>query len=293
MPKNKKNDKRQISFVLPVYNEKEAIGEVLKALLNDARLKEIDYEIIVVDDCSEDQGCEMLGDFDVRVIRHEENKGYGAALKTGIQHAKHDIIAICDADGSYPIERVFDLVGLINDYDMVVGARVNNYARLHLIRYPVKWILNKYANYLVKTKIPDLNSGLRVFRKEVYGEFRHFLPSGFSFTSTITLALLSNNYRVKYVPIDYLKRSGKSKFRPISDTINFLSLIIRTSLYFNPFRIYMPIALLLLVMGIFLFIYNAFALQNITDLTLLFFLFGMQFLILALLADTFSRHRRK
>ena len=160
-----------------------------------------------------------------------------------------------------------------------------------LTRRPAKWILRKYANYLVKQKIPDLNSGLRVFKKDIFEKFRSILPSGFSLTSTITLALLSNDYRVKYVPIDYYKRGGKSKIKPIRDTINFFSLITRASLYFNPLRVFVPIALSLLGIGSVLLGYDIFVSQNITDKTIMILLWGMQFGILGLLADMIS-HRR-
>jgi hypothetical protein len=172
---------------------------------------------------------------------------------------------------------------------MVVGAR--NQIELPLIRRPAKWLLNKYANYLVKYQIPDLNSGLRVFKKDVYKKFRGMLPSGFSFTTTITLALLSNDYQIKYLPINYFKRGGKSKIRPIRDTINFFSLVTRVSLYFNPLRVFMPIALLLLTMGVVSLGYDLYQ-RDITDRTMIVFLWGMQFGVMGLLADMISRLRR-
>ena len=283
---NQENNKKQVSIIIPAYNEELRIGVVLDNLLKSIKSWNIECEVIVVDDGSNDKTAEILKNYNVKLIRHEQNKGYGASLKTGIKFAQYDIIVIADADGTYPIDKIPELVNLMDEYDMVVGAR--KYMELPLITRPAKWFLNKYANYLVQYKIPDLNSGLRVFRKDVYSKFKRFLPNGFSFTTTITLALLSNDYRVKYVSIDYFKRAGKSKIKPIRDTINFLSLITRTSLYFNPLRIFMPIALLLLFLGLASLGYDIY-MSDITDKTMMLFLWGMQFGIMGLLADMISR----
>jgi len=286
---DKKSIKQQISIVIPAYNEEQRIDVVLNNLLTNTVLQNMEYEVIVVDDGSKDKTAKITKRHNVRLIQHEQNKGYGAALKTGIRFAKYNIIAIADADGTYPIDKIPELVNFMHEYDMVVGAR--KYIELPLITRPAKWILNKYANYLVKYDIPDLNSGLRVFKKDVYQKFSGLLPNGFSFTTTITLALLSNDYRVKYISIDYFKRAGKSKIKPIRDTINFFSLITRTSLYFNPLRVFMPIALLLLTVGIIFLGYDLYY-MNITDRTMVVFLWGMQFGVMGLLADMISRLRQ-
>lgn len=291
MIREEKSAKKQVSIVLPVYNEKADIENTLNDLLSSLKSAVFDYEIIVVDDGSTDGTIEIIKKYDLKLIQHEHNKGYGAALKTGILLAQYDIIAISDSDGSYPVNRIPDLVSHIGDYDMVVGARSKNYAKVNLTRHLVKWFLNKYANYLIKDKVPDLNSGLRVFKKDVYEKFRGLLPNGFSFTTTITLALLSSDYRVKYLPIDYFKRGGKSKFKPISDTLNFFSLITRTSLYFNPLRVYIPIAFSLLFLGIIFFSYDIY-MRDLTDKTMMTFLWGIQFGAIGLLADMISRQRR-
>jgi len=282
-------EKQQISIVIPAYNEESRIGTVLDDLLTKVNLRNIDYEIIVVDDGSQDKTAEIVKKHNVKLIQQEHNKGYGAAIKMGVYYAQYNIIVITDADGTYPVDQISGLIDFIKDYDMVVGARTGDQIKIPLIRRPAKWILNKYANFLVKEKIPDLNSGLRVFRKDVFEKFRRLLPNGFSLTTTITLALLSNGYRIKYSPINYFKRGAeKSKFKPIRDTISFFSLITRTSLYFKPLRVYMPIALFLLGLGTILLIYDLF-MGNISDKTMMVFLWGIQLGILGLLADAISR----
>jgi glycosyltransferase involved in cell wall biosynthesis len=286
---NGENNKKQVSVVVPAYNEETNIGETLDALLSIKKSSEDNFEIIVVDDASLDKTAEIVKKYDVKLIQHEDNKGYGVSLKTGIHYAQHGIIAIIDADGTYPVDKIPELISFIDDYDMVVGAR--QFIHLPLIRRPAKWILNKYANYLVKKKIPDLNSGLRVFKKDIYEKFRGILPPGFSFTTTITLAFLSNDYRVKYAPIDYFKRGGKSKIKPIRDTVNFFALVTRASLYFHPLRIYAPISLILLSVGMVSFVYDIY-MRDVTDKTMMVFLWGIQFGILGFLADMISRQKK-
>lgn len=235
-----------ISIVIPTYNEEKGITTVLEGLSN----FDSQYEIIVVDDGSDDNTAEEIKKYpDVRLIRHEHNMGYGSAIKTGIKYATNDTILIIDADGTYPYTHIPELIKKIHegDYAMVVGARTTRDVKIPLIRRPAKWFLNRLANYLSGTRIPDLNSGMRAIKKSVVERFIHILPDGFSFTTTITLAMLTNGYRVKYIPIDYHKREGRSKIRPIQDTLNFIQLIIRTILYFNPLRVFIPLSISLVI----------------------------------------------
>lgn len=236
------------TIVIPAYNEEMGIGKVLESLkaLNE------NYEIIVLDDGSEDDTSQIVkNSVGIRLITHNRNLGYGAALKTGISNACNECIVITDADGTYPNERILELVEMFEkgNFDMVVGARVGKNAKIPLIRRPAKWFISKLANYLTETKIPDINSGLRVMKKNVVEKYLNILPDGFSFTSTITLAMLTNGHSVKYVPIDYFKRNGKSKIRPIQDTLNFIQLIIRTVLYFNPLKVFVPLSLFLVLLA--------------------------------------------
>lgn len=288
-------NKKQVSIVIPAYNEEQGISASLSDLFEVMKSTDLEFEVIVVDDGSKDKTAEMISKLsfkDVKLIRQEYNRGYGAALKAGIEQSKYDLIAITDADGTYPANRLPELVSGMGDNDMVVGARTGNHVKIPFLRRLPKIILNKYANYLVRFNIPDLNSGLRVFKKDVYKKFRNLLPNGFSFTSTITLALLSNSYRVKYVPIDYYKREGKSKIKPIRDTINFFKLVSKITLYFDPLRIFMPITIIFLVLGSVLLGYDVFFADNITDKTILVFFLGMQFGLIGILADIIIHQRQ-
>ncbi len=278
-----------ISIVIPAYNEEGAISETIDDIRETMSTSGHDYEIIIVDDGSEDRTAERARRDGVRLVRHETNRGYGAGLKTGIQAAKGRWIVITDADGTYPNRRIPDLLRHAGENDMVVGARTGGAAKIPLIRRPVKWLLAQLANYLAETKIPDYNSGLRVFRKDVAQRFYRILPSGFSFTTTITLCSLSHGYRVKYLPIEYYLRTGKSKIKPIRDTYNFFMLIIRTVLYFNPLRVFMPVGFTLFVLGMVKMTHEIWVGGGLAETSVLLFLGGFQTIALGLLADMIDK----
>jgi glycosyltransferase involved in cell wall biosynthesis len=185
----------------------------------------------------------------VRVVRHPVNRGYGASLRSGITQSHHPLIAITDADGTYPAAALIDLVRTMDAADMAVGARTGPDVRIPLARRPAKWFLTRLASYLCGYAIPDLNSGLRVFRRELAARFLGILPDGFSFTTTITIAALTNGYRVEFLPIDYRRRIGTSAIRPLRDSFNFLQLIVRLTVYFRPLNVFLPAALVLFALG--------------------------------------------
>lgn len=288
------NSKINLSVILPVYNEENSIGSVITELKKHlARLK-LNYEILAINDGSTDQTKKIIEQIaDLRVINHTETQGYGASLKDGIKQSHGDLILIIDADGTYPVESIFNLIEHAFDYDMVIGARTNKEARIPLIRKPAKFVINKLANYLSGTKIDDLNSGLRVMKRPFVEKFFPILPNGFSFTTTITLAALVNDHKVKYIPINYYKRIGKSKIRPIRDTLNFFYLIIRTVLYFNPLKIFLPLSVILFLTGIGIFIYSYFFTPYILDTTIaLFVISAIQIFAIGVLADLITKLRQ-
>ncbi|MEM1347486.1 MAG: glycosyltransferase family 2 protein [Myxococcota bacterium] len=248
-----------ITIVIPAYNEENGIGPVLAELRSELHALGLEspLEVIIVNDGSKDKTGEAIAghlstydDEMFRLVEHPQNRGYGAALKTGIRHATYPWILITDADGTYPNEHIKDVLPHRDAFDMIVGARTGEHTNIPLIRRPPKWVLRKMASVLSQQHIPDLNSGFRLMRKEVVERFFNILPNGFSFTTTITLAMFSTGHYVKYVPINYLKREGKSKIRPIADTLNFVKLIVRTVMYFDPLRIFVPVSLLFFVASV-------------------------------------------
>jgi len=283
-----------VSVVVPVYNEGNSVESTISTLSSVLSSLDIHYEIIFVNDGSTDNSADVLRKKTnlIKLVEHGSNRGYGASLKSGIRKAKYETIVITDADGTYPNEIIPDLLMKIDQKDMIVGARTGSKVAIPLIRKPAKWFLNKLANYLSGIKIPDLNSGLRVMKKNIVEKYFHLLPDGFSFTTTITLAMASDAYQIEYVPINYLKRDGKSKIRPIHDTLNFIQLIVRTILYFNPLKVFMPLGILLIGLSFGLLMYRIFVDLAFGVTIIVMFLAGIQLLALGIIADLIVRRSK-
>lgn len=280
------------SVVVPAYNEAAAVVECMaqvRAMLDRA---DFSAEIVVVDDGSTDGTGEQLRAIEgIRLVQHETNRGYGAALKSGIRAARGEIIVIADADGTYPIERIPELVAAMASCDMAVGARTGEHVRVPLLRRPAKWFITALASYLAEKRIPDLNSGLRAFRRADALRLFGILPEGFSFTTTITLAMMSSGLRVEFIPIDYHQRTGSSKIRPFRDTWNFIVLIVRTIALFNPLKVFLPAAAVLGLLGLGIAIYDVIVEHNINDAEILLIVSGLILGAIGMLADIVARTR--
>jgi glycosyltransferase involved in cell wall biosynthesis len=288
------NNADTLTIIVPTFNEQKSVAKTAAKLIEFSKSYKESIEIIFVDDGSTDNSYNELARFEgIRIIRHSTNKGYGAALKTGILASRSNWIAITDADSTYPIDRIQDLLEMAqkNDLAMAVGARTGSNVNVPLIRKPAKWFIIKLACILSGRSVPDLNSGLRVFRREIAKEFLEIFPDGFSFTSTITMALISNGYAVEYLPIDYHKRTGKSKIRPIYDTLNFIQLIIRLIMYFNPLRVFIPASLALFLLSLLAIIYRFFY-GGLAVVSLVFFIAGIQMLSIGMIADLIDQRIR-
>ena len=246
---------QSVSVVVPAFNEGPHIASQVTAIRDVMEETGWGFEIIVVDDGSTDSTSKNAAIEGVRVIRHNRNRGYGAALKRGIAAASHDWILVIDADGTYPANAIPSLLEASDGNDMVVGARVGTLSKIPLVRRPAKWFLRRLASYLAGQRLPDLNSGLRLMRKDLVQSYLHLLPSGFSFTTTITLAAACNDHEVAYVTIDYHKRIGKSKIRP-HHTYDFILLILRTIVFFNPLKVFIPMGAILAFAGIAKFVFD-------------------------------------
>ena len=284
-----------ISIVIPMYNEKEAIGAELELITNTMQAHGKPYEITVVDDGSTDGSAEIVQQWEnVRLIQHPFNRGVGAARTTGLKNARGDIVVMTDADGTYPNQDIPRLLAMLEEKgcDMVIGARQRESGTWRWLRSPAKAFIRLLAIYLTHQHIPDLNSGLRAFRRETALRYLRYLPKTHSWVSTITLAMLTNDHLVQWIPIDYYPRVGRSTFHPITDTYNYLTLVVRTVMYFNPLRVFLPASLLLFVLGMLKTAYDNFVLSHIreSDVILLVtaFLIGM----LGLMADLIvTQHR--
>lgn len=287
-----------VSIVIPCYNEEHAIASVLDQVREVMAASGLVYEVLVVDDGSKDSTAERVDTSRFRLVRHAVNRGYGAALKTGVHHARYPLICITDADGTYPNERIPELVAEMSELDMVVGSRTGENVRIPITRRPAKWAITQLANYLSGNRIPDLNSGLRVIRRDIWQRFEPYFPDGFSLTTTVTLATLTSGCRVKFVPIDYHHRVGKSKIRPIRDTLNFVKLIIRTVLYFDPLKVFLPVSMALLLASLLigggtLALSAIWGIGHFLDVTtLVLFVTGLQLLAIGALADLLTKRMR-
>lgn len=298
--------KKELSIVVPVYNEKNAILSTINQIIEIMDQTDIIYQLIIVNDGSKDGTKEILEDFfknfnntnKLKIVHHNPNRGYGASLKTGIFNAIYDNVCITDADATYPNDMIpilFDKY--LGEYDMVVGQR--QFKKLPMITKPAKWFISSLANFLVDQDIKDINSGLRIFNKQIAIKFFPMICDGFSFTTTITLAMMTNSYRVMYHPIEYYKREGKSKIRPIRDTLNFISLIIRTVMYFNPMKIFTPLAFLMWTIAFILFFgyrlewLTPFLEESPGNTISVFFVGGIQIFITGLIADLIDKRVQK
>jgi glycosyltransferase involved in cell wall biosynthesis len=281
------NVRSGVTIVIPAHNEEQGIEDGIGAVERALRTSGWEYEIIVVDDGSSDATGERAGKRGVNVLRLDSNGGYGSALKAGIALAKFDWVVIIDADGTYPGAEIPRMLERVPASDMVVGARIGRNVQDPRLRRPAKWLLRKLAGYLAGQEIPDLNSGLRVIRKSLVDEFAHILPSGFSFTTTITLALISRGYSVSYVPIDYYRRVGKSKIKPF-DAFKFALLILRTMMLFHPMRILGPVASVAIVGGLAKLLYDIHP-MHVSGTDVLILMQGIVIWCIAMLADQNSR----
>lgn len=291
-PETGESGRRAVSVVLPAYREAASVGNVARAMREALESAGWNVEVVVVDDGSTDATTAAAQDAAARVVRHAARRGYGAAVKTGLREAAHEIVLLADADGTYPAADAPRLVDALASCDMAVGARTAPGARIPAIRRPAKWLIGILANYLAEQRIPDLNSGMRAFRRADAQRFARLYPNGFSFTTTITLAFLCSDLRVEYLPIGYAVRVGQSKFRPITDTKNLLVTMVRSILYFNPLRVCVPLGLACFILAAWVLFVPRDALGNIYDGTVsVLIACGLQALIVGFLADMLSRMR--
>jgi glycosyltransferase involved in cell wall biosynthesis len=233
-----------------VYNERGHLLAEIDRIRHALEGSSYSYEIIVVDDGSTDGSGDRLRALDgIRLISFPRNRGSGSARKAGSFAARGRVVVWTDADMTYPNDRIPELVKELEGHDQVVGARTSEQGTAKALRVPAKWAIRMLAQYLAGVKIPDLNSGLRAFRRSVAVQYLHLLPAGFSCVTTITMAFLANGYSVRYVPIEYRPRAGESKFHWWKDTRRYLLQVVRLVLSYNPLKVFLPLGLTLLVVG--------------------------------------------
>lgn len=279
-----------VSIVIPAYNEEAAISEVVKGVLE--RLSSIAHEVIVVNDCSADHTAQLAAQAGARVLNHPVNKGYGAALKTGIRNARYEWIIMFDADGQHDPDDVLRLIETVQQgLDMVVGAR-DKHSFQYASRMPGKWLLHKIAKFLVGEQPQDINSGLRIFKRDDCMQFFPILPTKFSFTTTLTLAMLKDGYRVAHIPIQTRARQTGPSTVKLRDGFRTIMLIIRIATLFNPLKVFIPMSVLLFMAGLVYGTAWTVMYTNIPDGATLLMLSGVIIFFFGILSDQLASLRR-
>jgi polyisoprenyl-phosphate glycosyltransferase len=289
-----------VSIILPCYNEQDHVVAEIERISAAMDASGYSYELLAVDDASTDETYARLIEVtpkfpQLEVVHFHRNGGSGTVRRIGTQRARGEIVVWTDADMTYPNERIPEFVQMLEKeptLDQVVGARTSEQGTHKMLRVPAKWFIRKLAEQLTNTKIPDLNSGLRAFRRQVALPYMRLLPPGFSCVTTITIAFLSNQHDVRYVAIEYSKRAGKSKFKFVSDAYRYILQVLRMVMYFNPLKVLMPLALFLIILGIGKGIYDMIVHPLLFAVnTVLIFVTGLLIASLALLADLIVRSR--
>ena len=289
-----------VTVVLPCYNEQDHVMQEIDRITAAMDASEYSYELLVIDDKSTDNTLEVLRAAlptrpHMRLMPFRTNGGSGTARRIGTREAYGRIVVWTDADMTYENEKIPDLVRILRDdltYDQVVGARTTEEGTHKWARVPAKWLIRKIAEWLTKSRIPDLNSGLRAFRRDVSLPYQRLLPAGFSCVTTITIAFLSNQHDIKYVETSYAKRAGESKFHFVKDAYRYILQVLRMVVYFDPLKVLLPPALWMLAIGV---------VKAVVDMvrhpfyfpasTVLLIVSGIMIGSLALLADLVVRSR--
>jgi glycosyltransferase involved in cell wall biosynthesis len=238
---------KKLSIIIPAFNEEMGIESTINYLLPIAQKN--DWRILVINDGSVDKTAEILKTMmEIEVINHPYNKGYGASLKTGIISSDSELVAFYDADGQHNPQDLENLFNSFKNYDMLIGMRGKN-SHHDSLRKPGKWVLSKVANLLTGNKIPDLNSGLRIIRRDIIIKMLHLFPQGFSFSTTSTIAFMNLGYNVGYYPIVVNKRMGSSTVKQLKHGSDTIMLMLRLIVLFNPLKVFMPASIFLFIFG--------------------------------------------
>ncbi len=289
------NNHLGLSIVIPAYNEITTIRSVIEQVVSEARHQE--WEVIAVNDGSTDGTASTLNELEalytpvLRVIHHPINRGYGASLKTGIRASKSSFVIVMDSDGQHSLEHVHLLLAHSDQFDLVIGHRT---ALIHspLWRMPGKWLLTWLAEFLSQRRIPDLNSGMRLFRRDVLLRYLHLFPNGFSFSTTSTMIFINRGYNVTFVPISVGSRAHGSTIK-LSTGFQTLLLILRLIMLLDPLRIFVPLSVLFVGIGGIWAIPYILSRRGLTTASLLFFLSGILIFFFGLLADQIAELRKE
>lgn len=271
----------KISIVLPAKNESAAIGQTLAQI----QQLQLAHEIIVVNDGSTDQTKQVAESAGAKVVSHPYSKGNGAAIKTGARTATGDIIVFMDADGQHDPQDIPRLIEKIErGYDLVVGARQKG-SQASVGRGIANTLYNNLATYMTEKKVEDLTSGFRAVRADKFREFLYLLPNGFSYPTTSTMAFFRAGYSVAYVPIHAAKRIGKSHIQPLKDGVRFFIIIFKIATLFSPLKMFLPIAILLFMIGTGWYGYTLWDAGRFTNMSALLYTGSIMVFLMGLISE--------
>ena len=271
----------KISIVLPAKNESAAIGQTLAQI----QQLQLAHEIIVVNDGSTDQTKQVAETVGAKVVTHPYSKGNGAAIKTGARTATGDIIVFMDADGQHDPQDIPRLIEKIEQgYDLVVGARQKG-SQASVGRGIANTLYNNLATYMTEQKVEDLTSGFRAVRADKFREFLYLLPNGFSYPTTSTMAFFRAGYSVTYVPIHAAKRIGKSHIQPLKDGVRFFLIIFKIATLFSPLKMFLPIAILLFMIGTGWYGYTLWDAGRFTNMSALLYTGSIMVFLMGLISE--------
>lgn len=278
-----------VSVIIPAYNEAQVIGDVVDAVLSIAPDGD-EWEVLVVDDGSEDETSERASRPGARVVRHPYNKGNGAAVKTGLREARGEQVCLMDADGQHDPAEIPRLLAALRTYDLVIGTRKGHRGG-GFLRWVGNLFYNRLASYLTNHPIPDLTSGFRAADKAKMLEFLPLFPNGFSYPVTSTMAFIKAGYNVGFEPIDVRKRVGQSKINVISDGIKFVLIALRMVMLFSPMRVFLPVSLMLFAGGAGYAVYTIATEMHITNTTVLLCTMSVVTLLIGLVSEQIALMR--
>jgi len=286
-------ERLDLTVLLPCYDEGEAIGPVIRELRGALAGWPGSFEILVVDDGSTDHTVERAEAEGVRVVRRVQNAGAGAARKTGIRAARGRTVAMIDADGTYPAKHLPELLAFLPEWDQVNGARTSEQGTIPWLRKPAKWTIRKLAEWIAGRTIPDLNTGMKVFKRDLMLHYLWAIPDGFSCVSSMTLSFLCNGHSVRWQPIDYRTRIGRSKFHPVKDAASYLMTVVRIVMYFRPLRVFLPLALSVGAIGLLKGIWSWRVSHTLQESDIIIVLCAVMIGVVGLLADLIVAQRRE
>ncbi|MCG2777165.1 MAG: glycosyltransferase family 2 protein [Desulfobacterales bacterium] len=280
-------DKPEVSIIIPAYNEALALGDVIK----NTKSLYPDFEIIVINDGSTDDTVSIAIDAGAIVYSHPYNIGNGAAIKSGIRIASGTILVFMDGDGQHDPEDIGKLLEYLPEFDMVVGARPKGHQASWGRAFGNR-IYNWLASYVAKFPVQDLTSGFRAVKSDIARNFLYLLPNTYSYPTTLTLGVLRSGRSLKYVVIDAkLRKTGKSKIKIFRDGVKFFMIITKICALYSPLRIFLPVSLLMFLVGTFYYLYTYFVMNRFTNMSALLLTTSIMIFMMGLISEQVTQMR--